>query len=185
MNYCSDCGAPVALRIPDGDTLPRHCCGACGAIHYRNPRIVTGTIVEHDGRLLLCRRAIEPCHGLWTLPAGYMENGETVEQAAARETLEEACAEVEIIAPYTLFSLPQISQVYLFYRARLTRDHHAPGLESLETALVEPARIPWSRIAFPVVEKTLRHYLADRPEGRFELRSETVLRTPRRVAGGG
>ena len=179
MRFCSDCGAGVTLRIPAGDTLPRYCCDACSTIHYSNPRIIAGCIVEHDDRLLLCRRAIEPRHGLWTLPAGFMENGETTEQAAARETLEEADAEVEIITPYTLYSLPQISQVYLFYRARLLNDHYAAGAESLETALIAPDKIPWETLAFTIIGVTLRHYLDDRQRGQFQLHTGTLPARPR------
>jgi len=179
MRFCSDCGAAVTFRIPAGDTLPRHVCDACETIHYSNPRIIAGCVVEHDNRLLLCRRAIEPRHGLWTLPAGFMENGETTEQAAARETLEEASAEVEIIAPYTLYSLPHISQVYLFYRARLLNDHHTPGAESLETALFAPDAIPWETLAFTVIGVTLRHYLDDRQRGHYELHTGMIPARPR------
>ena len=96
MNFCNQCAHPVATQIPDGDTKERYVCNECGVIHYQNPKIVAGCIPEWEGQILLCRRGIEPRHGLWTIPAGFMENGETIEQAAARETLEEACADVEI-----------------------------------------------------------------------------------------
>ena len=110
MKYCSQCGASVELKIPEGDTLPRYICGNCATIHYSNPKIVAGCIAEWDERILLCKRAIEPRYGLWTLPAGFMENNETVAQAAMRETLEEANARVDTIEMYALYNIPHISQ---------------------------------------------------------------------------
>jgi len=132
MNFCSQCGGVVSIRTPDGDTLPRHVCDGCGHIHYSNPKLVVGCIAEWEEKILLCRRAIEPRLGLWTIPAGFMENLETSEQAAARETLEEACAQVSDLVPYGLYDLPKISQVYLIYRARMATPDHGPGHESLE-----------------------------------------------------
>ena len=119
MKFCSQCSAPVALRIPDGDALPRHVCTACGTIHYQNPKMVVGCIPEWEDKVLLCRRAIEPRRGMWTVPAGFMENGETTFQGAIRETLEEANARVEVDSLYALYNIPHISQVYLLFRARL------------------------------------------------------------------
>ena len=167
MKFCSDCGTPVTVRIPDGDTLPRHVCDGCGAIHYHNPKIVAGCIPEAGGRILLCRRAIEPRAGLWTLPAGFMENGETSAQGAARETLEEANARVRIEQLYALFDIPHINQVYLMFRGRLLDEDFSPGCESLEVALFEEPEVPWDDIAFPVVRETLARYFADRRSGRF------------------
>jgi ADP-ribose pyrophosphatase YjhB (NUDIX family) len=168
MNFCSHCGQPVTLRIPDGDTLPRHVCDACGTIHYQNPKIVTGCIPEWEDKLLLCRRAIEPRHGLWTLPAGFMENGETTAEGAARETLEEALARVEIDRLYALFNIPHINQVYLMFRARLLDLNFAPGPESLEVALFREDEIPWRELAFPVVKETLERYFRDRARGQLD-----------------
>lgn len=162
MNFCSHCGAPVTLKIPRGDTLPRHVCEACGAIHYQNPKIVAGCIPEWHDRILLCRRAIEPRYGLWTVPAGFMENGETTEEAAARETWEEACARVEITHLYGVFSIPHISQVYMMFRGRLPVPEFAAGPESLETRLLTAEEIPWEALAFPVVRETLKRYFHDR-----------------------
>ncbi|MDX1594107.1 MAG: NUDIX hydrolase [Gammaproteobacteria bacterium] len=176
MNYCSHCGAEVAVRIPDGDNLPRHVCDGCGRVHYSNPKLVVGCIAEWQERILLCRRAIEPRHGLWTIPAGFMENRETTEQAAARETQEEALAEVVDLVPYGLFDLPGISQVYLVYRARMRSADHGPGDESLESRLVDPASIPWDELAFPVIEEVLRHYVADRERGDYPLRTGVLVR---------
>ncbi len=179
MKFCSDCGADVQLTIPTGDNLPRHVCQACGTIHYRNPKMVVGCIPEwDDGRILLCRRAIEPRYGLWTLPAGFMENGETVQQGAARETLEEARARVAVGPLYSMFNLPHIHQVYLLFRARLLDLDFGPGSESLEVDLFDPARIPWDTLAFPVVTESLRLFLADRVGGNIGLRSGTIVRTP-------
>lgn len=169
MNFCSHCGADVALRIPAGDNLPRHVCNDCGTIHYVNPKLVVGTVTEHAGRVLLCRRAIEPRHGFWTLPAGFMENGESTAEGAARETREEACAQVEAGELFTLISIPHINQVHLMYRARMLAPHIAPGEESLEVGWFDEHEIPWEQLAFRTIEVTLRHYFDDRRSGRFEL----------------
>lgn len=178
VNYCCTCAAPVSLRIPAGDSLPRHVCDACGAIHYRNPRLVVGALPVWEDRILLCRRAIEPRHGCWTLPAGFMENQETVAEAAERETREEACARIALDEMYTMISVPHINQVHVIYRARLLDLDFAPGEESLEVALFDEAAIPWEEIAFRTVAMTLRHFFADRARGSFELHTEAV--TPAR-----
>ncbi len=175
MKYCSHCAHPVVLRIPPGDSRPRYVCDACQTIHYRNPKIVAGCIVEWEDRILLCRRAIEPRYGLWTVPAGFMENGETVAGAAARETLEEVCAEVDSCRLYAMFSLPHISQVYLLFRGRLSAPRFAPGAESLEAELFEERAIPWDRLAFPVIRETLRRYFADRRTGTFPVHTGDLL----------
>src|SRR5919197_3675285 len=154
MKFCANCGAPVVRRVPPGDTLERWVCDHCGEIHYQNPKLVVGTVPEHDGKVLLCRRAIEPRYGYWTLPAGFMENDETTAQAALRETLEEAGAAVELQAPFTLISVPRVNQVHLFYRARLRSLEYKPGEETLEVALVEEARNPWQELAFRTVAYT-------------------------------
>lgn len=167
MKFCSNCGAQVARRVPPGDTLPRYLCDRCGVIHYQNPLLVVGAIPEHEGRLLLCRRAIEPRYGYWTLPAGFMENGETVAQAAERETLEEAGARIELGDAFSMISVPYVNQVHVFYRARLLDLDFAPGEESLETRLFAEADIPWPEIAFRTVGLTLKRWFADRAAGRF------------------
>lgn len=167
LNFCSACGAAVSLRIPAGDSLLRHVCTACGTIHYRNPRLVVGTLPCHDERVLLCRRAIEPAHGLWTLPAGFMENGETVAAAALRETREEALAHVELGELFSLISVPHINQVHAIYRARLRDLDFAAGAETLEVRLFAENEIPWEAIAFRTILRTLQHYFADRRAGRF------------------
>ncbi len=179
MNYCSHCGAPVSHKIPDGDNRQRYVCNACGAIHYQNPRMVVGCLPEWDNQVLLCRRAIEPRHGLWTLPAGFMENGESTVEGAARETLEEAGARVEILDLYSLFSLPDIDQVYLLFRARLLDLDFAPGEESLEVRLFREHEIPWDELAFRTVESTLRLYFEDARRGDFKLRIGNIHHRPR------
>ena len=168
INYCNRCGAGVQLRVPDGDNMPRHVCDACGTIQYQNPKIVAGCIPEWQGRILLCKRAIEPRYGLWTIPAGFMENRETVEQAAARETDEEAMARVEIAGLYGVYNIPHISQVYMIFRGELVDGEFAPGPESLETQLYAEEEIPWDEIAFPVVARALERYFEDRRRGVFE-----------------
>jgi len=175
IKFCNSCGAEVAHRIPEGDSLLRAVCDACGTIHYQNPKLVVGTVPEHAGKLLLCRRAIEPRYGYWTLPAGFMENGETAAAAAARETLEEAGARVELGEPFSLISVPYVNQVHLFYRARLLDLDFKAGEESLEVALYDEAAIPWKEIAFRTVAATLRHWFADRGRGAFGFHAEDIL----------
>ncbi len=167
MKFCSECGSAVALRVPEGDHLPRHVCHGCGTIHYQNPKMVVGCIAEWEDKVLLCRRAIEPKYGLWTLPAGFMENGETTLEGAARETWEEAGARIEIGSLYTLFNLPHINQVYLMFRARLLDLDFQSGIESLETRLFTEAEIPWDEIAFRTVRATLEQYFNDRRTDSF------------------
>ena len=179
MKFCSRCGAtPLAFRVPEGDTLPRFVCPVCGEVHYQNPKIVVGCLPEWDGRVLLCKRAIEPRHGLWTLPAGFLENGETVAAGAQRETLEEASARVEIDELYTLISLPLISQVYMVFRARLVDLDFGPGPESLEVRLFEETEIPWEEIAFRTIGRTLRNWFLDRKLGTFPLHVSSIERRP-------
>jgi ADP-ribose pyrophosphatase YjhB (NUDIX family) len=174
MKFCSTCGAPVSQSIPPGDSRLRHVCARCGEIHYQNPKLVVGAIAEWENRVLLCRRAIEPCHGKWTLPAGFMENGETTAEAAARETLEEACATIEVDDMFALIDLPYISQVHVFYRARLLSPAFRPGEESLDAALVALDQIPWDELAFRTVTRALRHYLADREAGQWRFHHESI-----------
>ena len=181
MKFCSNCGSPVALKIPPGDTLPRHVCGSCGTIHYQNPRMVVGCIPEWEDRILLCRRAIEPRSGLWTVPAGYMENGETTFQGALRETLEEANARVEIGPLYALYNIPHIHQVYILFRARLLDTDISPGAETLEVRLFAESEIPWDRIAFASVRNTLTHYYADRRDGEYRFHMGTIEPGPARA----
>jgi len=174
INYCCSCAAPVSVKIPAGDSLPRHVCDACGAVHYRNPRLVVGALPVWEDRVLLCRRAIEPRLGYWTLPAGFMENQETVSEAAVRETQEEACAHIELGEMYTMISVPHINQVHVIYRARLLDLDFAPGEESLEVELFEEAAIPWQEIAFHTVAMTLRHFFHDRARDSFMLHTEAI-----------
>lgn len=174
INFCCSCGARVAVRIPPGDSLPRHVCDHCGVIHYRNPRVVVGALPVWQDEVLLCRRAIEPRMGKWTLPAGFMENGETVAQGAMRETLEEACARIEAGEMFTLVSVPGVNQVHVFYRAQLLAPDFAPGEESLETALFKEEAIPWDELAFRTVEFTLRKFFADRRSGCYGFHSTDI-----------
>lgn len=174
MNFCSNCASPVAFRIPEGDTLPRYICDSCGRIHYENPRLVAGGIAEYQGQVLLCRRAIEPRLGRWTLPAGFMELGESTVEAARRETMEEACAELDCPQLFSLIDVPHINQVHLFYRGKLTGGHHAAGPESIETNLFSESDIPWEDLAFRSVMITLESYFADRLRGSFEVHSRTL-----------
>jgi len=164
----------VVKRVPPGDTLARWVCDQCGEIHYQNPKLVIGTIPEHQKKILLCRRAIEPRYGYWTLPAGFMENDETTGQAALRETLEESGAQIELGAPFSMISVPHVNQVHLFYRARLLGLEFKPGEETLEVALFEEAHVPWKEIAFRTVAATLGHWFADRKRGAFGFHAEDL-----------
>lgn len=162
MKFCPDCGHPVVAKIPEGDHLPRFVCESCTTIHYQNPRIIAGCIPEWQGKILLCRRAIEPRRGFWTVPAGFMENGEAVQDAAAREAQEEALADVEIGSLVSIINVIRAHQVHIIFRARLLDTNFGVGPESLEVALYEEADIPWPEIAFLSVEFALRRYLDDR-----------------------
>jgi ADP-ribose pyrophosphatase YjhB (NUDIX family) len=165
MKFCSECAHPVVQSIPLDDTRLRFVCPNCGTVHYQNPKLVVGSIPvwERDGavHILLCKRAIAPRYGYWTLPAGFMENEETTTDAARRETEEEAGANIELHALFSLINVPHVHQVHLFYRATLLDLDYAAGVESLEVDLFTEATIPWADIAFPTVEYTLRSFFAD------------------------
>ncbi len=174
MKFCSNCGARLVKRVPTGDNLPRFVCDSCGTIHYENPKIVVGCIPEWEDRILLCRRAIEPRSGLWTVPAGFMENGETTADGAMRETLEEANAHVEIVALYALYNIPHINQVYMLFRATLLDLNFCAGEETLDVRLFSQDQIPWNEIAFATVRNTLTHYFADRGNGEYRFHMGTI-----------
>lgn len=175
MNFCSNCGERVALQVPAGDNRPRYVCGACGTIHYQNPKMVVGAIPEWEDQILLCKRAIEPRYGKWTLPAGFMENAESVADAAIRETLEEANARIEVGDLFAMLSVVHVDQVHIFYRARLLDLDFGPGTESLEVALFKESEIPWPELAFRTISSTLRYYFADRNAGRFGVHTDALL----------
>ena len=168
MNYCSNCGsAQLVSKAPEGDHMLRTVCEDCHTIHYQNPKIIAGCLPVWEDKVLLCKRAIQPRQGLWTLPAGFMENNETVEQAAARETWEESEANIEQLELYTIISLPHISQVYIMFRAKLRDLAFAAGIESLEVKLFTQDEIPWENLAFMTIRRTLTHYFQDRVNGNF------------------
>jgi len=179
MNFCSECGHPVRVGIPDDDNRPRHICDNCHTIHYQNPKIVAGTVPVYQDKVLLCKRAIEPRVGYWTLPAGFMENEETTADAAARETWEEAQAQVDIRHLYMLIDTTAISQVYMMFLADMPEPVFGAGPESLEVELFSEDEIPWDELAFPTIEKTLRQYFSDRREGRFPLHQCQVTKEDR------
>ena len=179
MKFCSSCGGSVTLEIPEGDNRQRYVCIQCETIHYQNPNIVAGCIAEWQGKILLCKRAIQPRYGLWTLPAGFMENGESTEDAAKRETREEAGAEIDITGLYGLFSIPQISQVYMLFRGTLAEGAYQAGVESLECMLFDENSIPWDQLAFEVVRETLRRYFRDKAGNNgFPLQIDNIIRHP-------
>ena len=182
MKFCSECGAPVELSLPQDDHRERHVCTVCGTIHYQNPKLIAGAIPEWtDGRILLCRRAIEPRSGFWTLPAGFMENGETTSQAAARETLEEANARIEVLGLYAMYNLPYINQVQLLFRAKLLDLDFSPGVESLEVELFGEDQIPWDTLAFRPIRYTLEHFFSDRTRGEFVFRNADLTPPTRQI----
>jgi ADP-ribose/FAD diphosphatase len=176
MQFCSGCGQSIERRIPAGEDRERHVCSACGTVHYQNPKMVVGCIVEHGGRILLCKRAIEPRRGYWTVPAGFLELGESTMAGAVRETREEALADVRILAPYAHFDVPHIGQAYIMYRAALQDERFGPGTESLEVELVPPDRIPWDQLAFPVVRHALELVIEDLQLGRFRVHHAALVR---------
>jgi ADP-ribose pyrophosphatase YjhB (NUDIX family) len=186
MNFCSQCGQPVNLKIPEGDNRERHVCDHCETIHYQNPRIIAGCIPVAGDQVLLCRRAIEPRHGLWTLPAGFMENGETALEGALRECEEEANARINNPILSGIFDIPHINQVYMFYRGALSTNaqndsiesgtDYSPGIESLEVELFRESEIPWDQLAFPVMELMLHHHFQDSKLNLTEVRTGTITR---------
>ena len=165
MKFCSACGNPVSLRTPNGDHLARYVCESCATVHYQNPKLIVGCVPEHAGRILLCRRAIEPRLGFWTIPAGFMENGETTQEGARRESFEEAQAQVEIGSLLAVVHVLHADQVHVMFRARLPAPEFGVGQESLEVMLCDEAEIPWHDMAFRSVDFALRRYLADRRSG--------------------
>jgi ADP-ribose pyrophosphatase YjhB (NUDIX family) len=178
LQHCNNCGTLLARRVPPGDARERAVCPACGAIHYENPKMVVGCIPMWEDRILLCKRAIEPRYGYWTLPAGFMENGETTADGAARETVEEAGATVTNLKPYTLIDVPYVHQVHMFYLADLSNLDFAPGEESLDVRLYKEEDIPWHDLAFYTVIETLKHFFADRKSGQFGFRNLQIRYKP-------
>ena len=174
MNFCSHCGQPVTVQVPPGDHRPRHVCTGCGAVHYQNPKIVAGCVPEYQGRILLCRRAIEPRRGYWTIPAGFMENGETTQDAARRESYEEALAEVEVGSLLAVVHVLHADQVHVMFRAKLAKPEFGPSPESLEVMLCDATQIPWTDIAFRSVDFALRRYLEDRSAGLERLHFKAI-----------
>ncbi|MFZ6774686.1 NUDIX hydrolase [Undibacterium sp. SXout7W] len=187
MKFCSECATPVVLMIPADDTRERHVCPNCGTIHYQNPKMVIGSIpaweVDGEVQVLLCKRAIEPRYGYWTLPAGFMENNETTSQAAQRETEEEAGANIALHELFSILNVPHVHQVHLFYRATLLDLDYKAGTESLEVALFKEKDIPWEDIAFPTVSHTLRYFFEDLKQvqkgGHYQLHAHDIFKPMR------
>ena len=174
MHFCTACGQRTQEKIPLGDQQLREVCSECGTIHYVNPKVICGALALWEGKVLLCRRAIEPRYGLWTLPAGYMELFETMEQGSARETREEALAEVDIEQLYCMYNIPRIGQIYVLFKAQIINGQFGAGEETLESRLFSEEEIPWDQLAFPSVERTLRHYFADLKQQPFPMHLETI-----------
>jgi ADP-ribose pyrophosphatase YjhB (NUDIX family) len=170
------CGSQVELKVPSGDNRERHVCITCGEIHYQNPKIVTGCIPVWEDKVLLCKRAIEPRYGMWTVPAGFMENGESTHAGAMRETFEEANARVEIDELYMTVNLPLINQVYMLFRAQLLDLDFSAGEESLDVRLFSEDEIPWEELAFPTVEMSLKRFFADQARGEFTAGMVDIVR---------
>jgi len=178
MKFCSDCGTLVQLRVPAGDNRLRSVCDACGTIHYRNPRMVVGTIPVWNDQVLLCRRAIEPRYGYWTLPAGFLELGESTGEGACRETVEEAGALIELGSAFSMIDIPHVEQVHLFYSARLLDLEFAPGIESLEVRLFSESEIPWPDLSFRTVAQTLRWHFENQRHPAAGLRVGVISPPP-------
>ena len=176
MKYCNNCGEKVILEIPKGDNRERYCCPNCEAIHYQNPNVVVGTLPVKEDKVLLCKRAIKPRYGLWTLPAGFLEMEETLEQGALRETLEETNTKVKMKNLYAIYNIPQIGQVYILYLAEVMQNNFGPTSESLEVKFFKKEEILWEELAFPFVKNALDHYFNDLKNGKFSLKIEIIER---------
>jgi len=179
MKFCSECGKTVVHRIPEGDNLPRFICDHCDIIHYQNPKLVVGCLPVWNEQILLCKRAIAPSYGLWTLPAGFMENQESLEEAALRESREEANANLDIQNIYSVISLPHINQIYVLYRAKLLDLDFYAGPESLDVQLFNEEDIPWEQLAFKTIERTLKQYFEDRKQNTFPTHTSVISRRNR------
>jgi ADP-ribose pyrophosphatase YjhB (NUDIX family) len=181
LNFCNQCGsADIEQKIPDGDNRLRHCCPQCDEIFYENPKIVAGCIATWQNKVLLCKRAIEPRLGTWTLPAGFMENHETIQEAAARETFEEANAKVANLSLFTIYNLPHISQVYIMFKADIPDGIASPGTESLETEFVDEKDVPWDDLSFPIIRESLELFFEERKQGVLTLHTGEIRRMPDR-----
>jgi len=175
MKYCSNCGSSsLTFQIPEGDNMKRYYCNDCHEIFYTNPNMVVGALCIRNNKILLAKRNIQPRKGLWTLPAGFLVNAETLQEGALRETFEETKSKAKIKTQYTMFSLPHINQIHFFYIADLLDDNYGPTSESIEVKLFDPIDIPWDEIAFPTVYKTLKYYIADLETGSFEFKEEDI-----------
>ena len=174
IRHCKACGAPAEYRVPADDNRERATCTGCGTVHYENPLNVVGTVPAWEDQVLLCRRNIEPRHGYWTLPAGFMELGETAAEGALRETIEEAGAHVEMGPLFTFLNVVRVGQVHLYFRARLLDTEFAPGPETSEAQLFREDEIPWDELAFRTVRETLNRYFDDRRRGQFELHTADI-----------
>ncbi len=175
ISYCTQCGSKVKKAIPNGDDRERDVCTECGYVQYFNPRLVVGTIPTWNDEILMVKRAIEPCYGKWTLPGGYLENGESVLQGALRETQEEANARIDSLTSFGLFNLTQINQIYYMFYGELTDTDFSAGSESLEACLVKEEDVPWDEIAFKVIRVTLERFFEDRRKGSFNLHMEDIF----------
>lgn len=173
--YCMQCGHEAQHSIPEGDTRPRLVCPSCHYIHYDNPKLVCGCLLVHDNKILLCRRAIEPQYGKWTLPAGFMELGESMQDGGNRESLEEAEAVGENLQLFAILEIPHIGQIHVMYLGKLANGAYGVGTESLECALFSEHEIPWDELAFESVIRTLKYYFSDRKTGEFPLHSAVLL----------
>ncbi len=174
QKYCSYCGSEVSIKIPEGDNKERAVCKKCGSIFYENPKIVSGCLLIYEDKILLCKRATEPREGYWTLPAGFLENNETIEEGASRETFEEARAEGKDLQPFLFCNLPHISQLYIMFYGKLFNGKFSPGPESSDVKLFSKEEIPWDNLAFPVIKKTITLYYEDKKNGTIDIHFETI-----------
>ena len=174
IQHCRVCGAATQYRIPPDDNRDRAVCGSCGEIHYENPINVVGTVPVWADQVLLCRRNIEPRHGMWTLPAGFMELGESTAEGALRETIEEAGANVQMQELFSVLNVVRVGQVHFFYRARMLDTTLNPGPESIEARLFREDQIPWEQLAFRTVRQTLELFFEDRRRGQFGVHAQDI-----------
>lgn len=175
INFCCVCGAETVMKIPQGDDKMRAVCNKCGHIHYQNPKIVNACIIEHQGKILLGKRTIEPRKGYWNVPAGFMENGESTSGGAIREVREEVCAELEDVALFGVYNIIHQNQVHIYFRAKLKGSKFAAGVETSEVALFTPEQIPWNNLAFSVSVAALNRYFKEMPSGKFSIKEEDIL----------